>query len=1058
MRMRRLPPLYESPTRSLYASHRTIAITERLNLTSEDYVPTISIIIPAYNAEPYLADCLESVLSQSFADIEVIIVDDCSTDKTVDVASEFVGRDSRIRLIRHEVNKGTIAARKTGTLASTGDYVLYLDPDDSYVDDCLSRLMDEQRRSPTQILHFGVDVRADADVLPSTTEGMASFMNPRVRELLGADILATAFSDDGFDWNVAHKMFQGALAREAMKTIEDVRLTCSEDAYAFFVTAAMADSYRAIGDSPWYIYNLGRGFTKDGAISRKTFADIVRQDALAYDCIVRFANQRKGTVTDSTYRNALDKAQRDVAHRLLDHTCNEWQDHLPADDKLQAIPLLRESWDDTALASELYRFLRDRAYAALQQVKSTDENISKPCQQEIRLLQHAIAQVQVDVTSPYYTNMDAMKGAALNHLEEAEGMDRMRRWGKSPVRLFVTTHKPVDMPKGDIIQMVQVGNGLRNNRFPFTYHDDDGENISEKNPMYCELTTQYWAWKNIDAEYYGFCHYRRYFDFSEVEHEENDYGEVIDDYIDDAAVRKYKLDDASISAVVYGYDIITTGIKDLREVIDGHGTPKKLYAAAPYLKFKDLRRIYDILCARHPDYKQDADEFLDGNFSCFCNMYIMRKEQFFAYCEWMFPLLEEFERTTDMSLYSKEALRTPGHLSERLFNIWLMHQKRVNPGLKTKELQCVHFTNPDKSYPQQPLNMEETGFERTDIVPVVFAADNNYVAQLTTTIYSAMKNASADRYYDVTVLQKDIAWENQETMRKFFAQFRNMNLRFVNVNREIAGYSLDTNNEHISIETYYRFLIQQVLPFYGKVLYLDADLVVNGDIAKLYDTELGDNLLAACHDVDYLGNLNINDGIRMRYTREVLGMKDPYSYFQAGVLVLNTKAMREHYTIQQWLEYASNPEFIYNDQDVLNAHCEGKVTYLDWEWNVVHDCAGRVGNVFSFAPNDAYDAYIASRSHPKIIHYAGFEKPWKKPDCDFADVYWDYARETPFYERLLKQIAGEPVIVHDAPKPLHERAVGEDSGLRKYVDPIAPIGTARREVLKSLMRMARGRK
>ncbi|PJM74070.1 glycosyltransferase [Bifidobacterium primatium] len=1022
-------------------------------------MPAISIVIPAYNAEPYLADCLESVLSQSFADIEVIIVDDCSKDNTIDIAHEFEHKDKRVRLIRHETNEGTLRARKTGTLASSGSYVLYLDPDDSYVDGCFARLMEEQKRSPAQILHFGVAINATDDVPVSTAEGMSSFMNPSTRELTGADILATAFSDDGFDWNVAHKMFDGTLMREAMSRVEDVRLTRSEDAYAFFVAAALAESYRSIGDSPWYIYNLGRGLTKDSAISLRDFTDIARQNILAYGCIARFAKNRKESTNDAGYQSALDIAQRDVANKLLDHTCNEWQDHLVSSEKIPAIALLKKDWDNTALASELYRFLRDKAYAFLQQARQEEDMSSESLHQEIDILQKAIAHLQIDITSPYYPKYDAMKGTALNHLEEAEGIEKMHRWEKSPIRLFVTSHKPVDMPEGDIIQMVQVGNGLKNGRFPFTYHDDDGENISEKNPMYCELTTQYWAWKNIDAEYYGFCHYRRYFDFSDIEHEENDYGEIIDDYIDDAAIKEYKLDDSSITKTVRGYDIITTGIKDLREVIDGHGTPKKLYAAAPYLKFKDLRHVYDILCVMHPDYKQDADAFLDGNFSCFCNMYIMRKEQFFAYCEWMFPLLEKFEKTTDMSLYSKEALRTPGHLSERLFNIWLMHQKRVNSGLKTKELQCVHFTDPDKSYSEQPVNMEGTSFERTDIVPVVFAADNNYVAQLTTTIYSAMKNASADRYYDVTVLQKDIAWVNQESMRKFFARFKNMNLRFVNVNREIAGYKLDTNNEHISIETYYRFLIQQVLPFYGKVLYLDADLVVNGDISELYDTELGDNLLAACHDVDYLGNLNINDGIRMKYTRQVLGMKDPYSYFQAGVLVLNTKAMREHYTIQQWLEYASNPEFIYNDQDVLNAHCEGKVTYLDWEWNVVHDCAGRVANVFSFAPNYAYDAYIASRANPRIIHYAGFEKPWKKPDCDFADVYWDYARETPFYERLLKQIAGEKTVtvIHEVPKPMHERAVGEDSGLRKFVDPVAPIGTARREVLKSLMRMARGR-
>ena len=183
-------------------------------------------------------------------------------------------------------------------------------------------------------------------------------------------------------------------------------------------------------------------------------------------------------------------------------------------------------------------------------------------------------------------------------------------------------------------------------------------------------------------------------------------------------------------------------------------------------------------------------------------------------------------------------------------------------------------------------------------------------------------------------------------------------------------------------------MIQDVLPYYGKVVYLDSDLVVEGDVSELFELDLEDNLLAAAHDVDYLGNLNMHDGERMEYTKEILGMNRPFDYFQAGVLVLNVAEMRKLHSVKEWLEIASNPDYIYNDQDILNAHCQGRVKYLGYEWNVMHDCGGRVGNVFSFAPASAFDSYNASRSNPKIIHYAGFEKPWIMPECDFAEHYW----------------------------------------------------------------------
>ena len=281
-----------------------------------------------------------------------------------------------------------------------------------------------------------------------------------------------------------------------------------------------------------------------------------------------------------------------------------------------------------------------------------------------------------------------------------------------------------------------------------------------------------------------------------------------------------------------------------------------------------------------------------------------------------------------------------------------------------------------------------------------------------------------------------------------------MSLRFTNVERELSGYDLSTNNAHISIETYYRFLIQKLLPFYDKVLYLDSDIVINGDISKLYNTDLQGKLLGAIRDIDFLANLNVKHGKRMGYAKNVLKMKNPYDYFQAGVLVLNTKAMRERYTIKQWLTYASNPAFIYNDQDVLNAHCEGEVLYLPWEWNVVHDCGGRVGNLFVHPLESAKDAKTE-----EIIHYAGFQKPWTDPDCDFASIYWKYARETPFYERLLKRVvkANEPKIPEEALRPKHERAVGEDNPIRKIVDPLMPIGSRRRAMAKAIGRAVRGR-
>ena len=1006
-------------------------------------MPTISIIVAAYNVKDYITDCLSSITRQTFQDFEAIVVDDASTDGTAELVAEAAARDPRIIPVTHTINRGLHLARKTGVERASGDYAFFLDGDDDLSETMCADLVAQFQKHPVDILHYGITVIGENGILDEECRTFEAFNNTPSADTQGMRVVRSIYDEhlgQQVDWRVTQRAYRTELLKRAFGAMTDQRLERAEDGYECLVLSALAASYHACKDCRGYRYHYGRGVTGTNAISAETYGRFCRQ---FHDCFA--AADDFATVHAEL---DLDSCVRGFKHKATELLSNDWKVRVRDNDKMDAAKQMADIFSPTVTAREIWRHIRDAAW----------DDLSDPdrvAMDTITLWQTIADTVDVGPSepdeAPRYWQTRSRAEELLKQLRRAQ---ERRSYDGQPIRIFITTHKNVDKPDSRILQPVQVGLKPDSYRFPWAFHDDEGENISAKNPMYCELTTQYWAWKNIDAEYYGFCHYRRYFDFSDTEHAENPYGEIMDDYIDADAIREYGFDDETIVRAVQGYDVITTRYGDLTKIIDAHGTPKKVWEAAPKLLDEDLHRMYDILCRMHPDYKQDAIAFLNGNRSCFCNMFIMRKPIFQEYCVWLFPLLEEFERCTDMSRYSKEALRTPGHLAERLLNIYLMHHKRIGTNWRTKELQCVHFTNPEPQETLQPLPYDKV---QLPVVPVVFAADDNYVPQLGTTIYSAMANASKDRHYDVVVLQRNIAWDKQERLRAFFQQFDNMTLRFINVDRLVSGVNLTTNNAHISVETYYRFLIQQVLPFYDKVLYLDSDIIINGDIAELYDTELGENLLAAVPDIDFLGNLNVKHGLRMGYAKDVLHMQDPYAYFQAGVLVLNTRAMREHYTMRQWLEYASNHEYIYNDQDVLNAHCEGKVTFLDWSWNVMHDCAGRVSNVFSLAPNSAYDAYMASREHPKIIHYAGFVKPWTDPDCDFASIYWRYARETPFYERLLKKVVQSTAPQPKTPNTQHERAIGEGNALRKVIDPLMPIGSKRRETAKAVGRLIRGK-
>ena len=1011
-------------------------------------MPKISIIIAAYNVGPYLKQCLDSISEQTFSDFEAIVVNDASTDETASIIQEAAARDSRIIAITHQRNNGLHLARKTGVEHAHGEYAFFLDGDDDLAPDACEQFVQVIDRHPADILHFGITVLGENGILDEECRAFEAFNNAATSDATGKDIVRNIFDDAAghtVDWRVTQRIFRTSLLKKAFTMMTDHRLERAEDGYECLVISSIANTYHACKDCRGYQYHYGRGVTGTNQITARKYSDFCEQ---FHQCFI--AAQ---TYADGHPELDLKACVEGYRHKATELLANDWKVRVPEEEKAEAAQRMEAVFGPAITGREIYRFVRDDAY---------DRLVKKDVSSDIKQLRHWFDIAENRAVSTDEGGLDAerfftMKRIASTHMRDLsaqiQGAETLEHYNKQNIRIFVTAHKDVDRFDSSILQPVQVG--PKGTRFPWAFQDDEGENIADRNPRYCELTTQYWAWKNVNADYYGFCHYRRYFDFSATEHEENPYGEIMDDFIDDAAAKKYGLDDATIAQVVRQYDVITTPFGNLEEIIDKHGTPRALWEAAPLLHDDDLERCYRILCKMYPDYQKDAEAFLDGHEACFCNMFIMKKEIFFDYCEWMFPILEEFDKNTDYSTYSKEALRTPGHLSERLLNIYLMHHKRIGSNWKFKELQCVHFTNPE---PAPQLELPDS--HGKPIVPVVFAADNNYVPQLTTTIYSAIKNANPNRFYDVVVLQRDIAGDKQERMWRFFEQFPNMSLRFLNVERELSGYELSTNNAHISVETYYRFLIQQLMPDYDKVLYLDSDIIITGDIAKLYDTDLQGNLLGAIRDIDFLGNLNVKRGKRMAYAKNVLKMKNPYDYFQAGVLVLNTKAMREHCTIKQWLTYASNPNYIYNDQDVLNAHCEGKVLYLPWEWNVVHDCGGRVGNLFTQAPNDIYDAYMRSRSNPQIIHYAGYQKPWVDPDCDYASIYWRYARETPFYERLIKRVvlANEPQIPEGTFLPKHERAVGEDNPIRKFIDPLMPIGSRRRDALKAIARVARGRR
>lgn len=231
-------------------------------------------------------------------------------------------------------------------------------------------------------------------------------------------------------------------------------------------------------------------------------------------------------------------------------------------------------------------------------------------------------------------------------------------------RIYVVTHKPFSLSKelkNKGYELITVGNQTKTNE---GVSDADGiDNIAAKNANYCELTAVYWMWKNVKTSIKGFCHYRRYFTHDTLKYNEKKILSITEAIND--------LDDRTVIMPQKKYYNVSS---------------KELYLRSGYIK--DLETTRRVINEKYPDYLYEWDKMIKENNGYITNMMICQSSIFDKYCEWLFDILEEVEKRTDLSGYSKEEARIYGYLSERLLGVWIEHNN-----LKVKEYQSI---NPEK--------------------------------------------------------------------------------------------------------------------------------------------------------------------------------------------------------------------------------------------------------------------------------------------------------------------------------------------------------------------------
>lgn len=570
----------------------------------------------------------------------------------------------------------------------------------------------------------------------------------------------------------------------------------------------------------------------------------------------------------------------------------------------------------------------------------------------------------------------------------------------SSIKIFVSAHKPSDFVNDDIFAPIQVGAALSGHKkIAGILHDNEGKNISDRNPRYCELTAQYWAWQNAEpADYFGFFHYRRYFAFDRKKHNENAWGTIEELTLSEETITKYQLTSKAIKKVIRDYDIVLPEIKDITRMPKNGVSVREQYTASGFLYEKDLNIMLDVLREQCPEYLPYAEKYLNGKMSYLNNMFIMRRELFKNYSKWLFSILAECDKRIDYTDYSVEAIRSLGHLAERLLNIYLMYL-RDHGSYKVLELPTLVILKTD------PFPVPKPAFQDNNIA-IALSANDFYAPYVATVLNSIKCNALATNNYDILIMNKDFTDNSKRRLQKIFAGQKNFSLRFVDISRFESRFSKLFLRGHFTIETWFRLLMPEIMPNYDKILYIDSDLVVNADIAELYNTDVRDYLLAACHDADTAGLYNGFEPKKKDYMDKILKIKKPYEYFQAGVILFNLAKFREQFSTTEMLRFAGSYNWQLLDQDVLNYLAQGKVKFVDMAWNVMYDWRYmRRREIIARAPKYLSDEYDRAHVAPKILHYAGPDKPWMDPSVDYGELFWQYARGSYFYEDCIARLA-----------------------------------------------------
>ncbi len=328
-------------------------------------------------------------------------------------------------------------------------------------------------------------------------------------------------------------------------------------------------------------------------------------------------------------------------------------------------------------------------------------------------------------------------------------------------------------------------------------------------------------------------------------------------------------------------------------------------------------------------------------------------------------------------------------------------------------------------------NLSKNTINNKKIIPIFYACDDNFVKYTIVSINSLILNASKDYFYKIYILNSGISEEMKTQVNNL--QYDNLSVEFICVKEQLEKISANLPiRDYYSKTTYFRMFIAKMFLEYDKAIYIDSDTVVLGDVSKLYNENVKDYYVGACHE-----QVMIQTEVFGNYVEKVMGI-DRNNFFNAGVLLINCKAFRKNNLLEKFIDLLSVYTFVVTqDEDYLNCLCHNKVKWLDDGWNTT-----------------VYGNIKPKKEEYKIIHYIMTSKPWHYEDCRLKEYFWNYARKTSVYNEILQDFNSYTEEQKQKDKISAERLVSlanlESNREDRYINVINKKSVDRLKVLQKI--------